>query len=133
MDIVSQLIEENVRRAQNINSILNKNESQLKNFKINTTVLHKNNKYSENIIKSFSSFYSRIKNWFYYEDSIIPKDHKKENTNIEKIDLEELKEISINIQNLLEKQNKELEELNLDVLNENIIIKNNTKLINKLI
>ena len=107
MDIVSQLIEENVRRAQNIN----------------TTVLHKNNKYSENIIKSFSSFYSRIKNWFYYEDSIIPKDHKKENTNIEKIDLEELKEISINIQNLLEKQNKELEELNLDVLNENIIIK----------
>lgn len=134
MDIVSQLIEENVRRAQDITTILNKNDSQLNNFKINTIVIQKNNKYSENIIKSFSSIYSRIKNWFSYSDSSITENNNKEKKfNIEKSDLNELKELSNNIQNLLEKQNKELKELNLNVSNENIIIKNNTKLINKLI
>ena len=64
MDVVSQLIEENVRRAQEINCILDKNQSQINNFKLNTEVLEKQNYYSESIINSFHLFMEELKDGF---------------------------------------------------------------------
>lgn len=135
MDVVSQLIEENVRRAQEINSILDKNQSQLNDFKINTEVLAQRNYYSESIINSFYTIFGRVKGWFYKK----PIDYTPNITyNINpvfnhKTELKELKELSRRMNNILEDQNNELQNLNHDLtIQDSFIKKNNTK-INELV
>ena len=135
MDVVSQLIEENVRRAQEINYILDKNQSQLNDFKINTEVLTQKNNYSESIINSFYTIFGRVKGWFYKK----PIDYTPNityNTNPtfnHKTELNELKELSRKMNHILENQNNELQILNHDLTIQDSFIKKNYKKINKLV
>lgn len=137
MDVVSQLIEENVRRAQEINCILDKNESQINNFKLNTEVLEKQNYYSESIINSFSSLFGRIKGWFYKHPKNVDLQNKTElNYKTElnhKKELKELKELSLKMNHILQDQNNELQNINQDVGNQEFMLKNNVRKINNLI
>ena len=137
MDVVSQLIEENVRRTQDINCILDKNQSQINNFKLNTEVLEKQNYYSESIINSFSSIYGRIKGWFYKQPINVEFKNEtelKHKTELNhKTELKELKELSLKINHILHDQNNELHNINQNASEQEIILKNNLKKINKLV
>lgn len=135
MDVVSQLIEENVRRAQEINYILDKNQSQLNDFRINTEVLAQRNYYSESIINSFNTIFDRVKGWFYKK----PIDYTPNityNTNPvfnHKTELKELKELSRRMNNILEDQNNELQNINHNLTIQDTFIKKNNTKINELV
>lgn len=131
MDIVSQLIEENIHKAQAINQILEKNEDQLHRIEKDNEEIKEKNKWSQKIINSFSNFFSF--NYYYNSNK---KDILKEN-NIREIDaidkIGELKELTQNINSMLDTQNEMLSAITLQTDTNIENIQSNQKKIKQLL
>ena len=68
MDIVSALIEDNINKAREINTILEGNEEQLQHIEQNITNIQQNNYYANRVLDYFNSWYTYLKPKLFKEE-----------------------------------------------------------------
>ena len=137
MDIVSALIEENINKAREINTILESNEEQLQHIEKDTINIKQNNYYANRVLDYFNSWYTYLKPKFFKEEKIVNMSIPNitiTDSDIKHLDnMEELKELTNKITCMLDQQNESLSVLTEDIDTNNLRIQRNQNKIKQLL
>jgi len=137
MDIVSALIEENINKAREINTILESNEEQLQHIEKDTINIKQNNYYANRVLDYFNSWYTYLKPKFFKEEKTVNMSIPNitiTDTDIKNLDnMEELKELTNKITCMLDQQNESLSVLTEDIDTNNLRIQRNQNKIKQLL
>ena len=137
MDIVSALIEENINKAREINTILEGNEEQLQHIEKDTINIKQNNYYANRVLDYFNSWYTYLKPKFFKEEKTVNMSIPNitiTDTDIKNLDnMEELKELTNKITCMLDQQNESLSVLTEDIDTNNLRIQRNQNKIKQLL
>ena len=135
MDPVSQILEANIQQAREINTILVKNEEQLNGIENSNMEINNTNTQSSYIIDSFYNLFYKFR-WVW---SKLSNKSEKSNINPEIVksselnQISELRELSNQMNQLLEDQNTKLSQIHEDTdFNETNLKKNHNKIKNLL-
>ena len=137
MDIVSALIEDNINKAREINTILEGNEEQLQHIENDTINIRQNNYYANRVLDYFNSWYTYLKPKLFKEEKIVNMSIPNitiTDTDIKNLDnMEELKELTNKITCMLDQQNDSLSVLTEDIDTNNLRIQRNQNKIKQLL
>ena len=137
MDIVSALIEDNINKAREINTILESNEEQLQHIEKDTINIKQNNYYANRVLDYFNSWYTYLKPKLFKEEKIVNMSIPNitiTDTDIKNLDnMEELKELTNKITCMLDQQNDSLSVLTEDIDTNNLRIQRNKNKIKQLL
>ena len=137
MDIVSALIEDNINKAREINTILEGNEEQLQHIEQNITNIQQNNYYANRVLDYFNSWYTYLKPKRFKEEITVSMSIPNitiTDTDIKNLDnMEELKELTNKITCMLDQQNESLSVLTEDIDTNNLRIQRNQNKIKQLL
>ena len=137
MDIVSALIEDNINKAREINTILESNEEQLQHIEKDTINIKQNNYYANRVLDYFNSWYTYLKPKFFKEEKTVNMSIPNitiTDTDIKNLDnMEELKELTNKITCMLDQQNESLSALTEDIDTNNLRIQRNQNKIKQLL
>jgi len=137
MDIVSALIEDNINKAREINTILEGNEEQLQHIEKDTINIKQNNYYANRVLDYFNSWYTYLKPKFFKEEKTVNMSIPNitiTDTDIKNLDnMEKLKELTNKITCMLDQQNESLSALTEDIDTNNLRIQRNQNKIKQLL